>query len=514
MNRVLSMVAQGLILAAALVGGTAYFAAGYLNHDTSFLLLATARWLNGATLYTDIMEINPPWIFYLTAPAVMFAGDLGVTSSVAFVILIGAITAISLAWTWSLLSRVPGLGLWSTYAVLIGCFAAIVVVPSVNFGQREHIFIIFVLPYLIQQIFFASSGIPTSRIESAALGTFAVLGIALKPFFLLPILILVYVRCRRAGSIKPALEPAAVAIALGCVAYVLFAAALHPEYFTNVLPLGSLVYWSIGFEASETAPDTLVPLLLVLAIATVEDVTPALRDKFLLLAAVLGGLLIVYVFQFKGWPYQLLPFECMALIACFVAGATSLQTYKARPLHFAVFGIVAATLLTRAAYFGRYENVYLGVFQEKLEEMRADWKGRSVLLLSTDNFAAFPLINNLGAEWAGRYPYQWVVAGAISSQVRAGCVETPASCPKLREILEYGRRTNVDDIISQSPDVVLIDVRPVKPYFPVRNFDFLAFLKKDPRFEAKWREYRKLATEMNYDIWVRDPSNDAIAQGK
>jgi hypothetical protein len=514
MNGSLSMLVQRFILAALLVAGTAFYAGNHLNHDTSFLLVATARWLNGATLYTDIMEINPPWIFYVTAPAVIYANDLGLSASAAFVIWIGAIAAVSLVWTWSLLSRVPALSTWSAFAVLMGCFVAVVVVPSVNFGQREHVFIILALPYLIQQVFLASSGLAISRRESAALGAFAVMGIALKPFFLLPVLILTYVRCRRAGSVKPALEPAAIAIAAGCVAYVLFAAVLHPEYFSNVVPLGSLIYGAIGFEASEQAPDTIVPLLLVLAIATVEDASPALRSKFMLLAVVLGGLLIAYVLQFKGWPYQLLPFECMAVIACVIAFATSSQNYMTRPLHFALFVIAAATLLTRAVYYGPYDNSYAHVFQAELEQVRTDWKGRSVLLLSTDNFAAFPLINILGAEWAGRYPYQWVVAGAISSQVKEGCLYTPESCPKLKEILEYGRSTNVDDIVNQSPDVVLIDVRPIKPYFPVRNFNFIDFLKEDPRFEAKWHEYRKLATEMNYDIWVRNAGNNAVAEGK
>jgi hypothetical protein len=514
MDRVLSLLTQRLILAAALVAGMAYHAAAFLNHDVSFLLVATARWLNGATLYTDIMEINPPWVFYLTAPAVLLADDLGIGSSGAFVVWIGAIATLSLFWSWSLVSRVPGLGSWNAYAIVLACLASLIFIPSVNFGQREHIFVIFALPYLIQQMFFASSGLPTSRMESTALGVFAVMGIALKPFFLLPALILAYVRCRQSGSLKPAIEPANVAIALGCGAYVLFAAGLHPEYFSNVVPLGSLIYGSIGFQNTESAPDTIVPLLLIFAIVTVEDASSVLRNKFTVLAVALGGLLLAYALQYKGWRYQLLPFDCMALIACVVAVVTSSQSYKQRPLHFAIFAIVAATLLTRAAFHGRYDNGYATVFESKLQEVRADWKGRSVLLLSPDIFAAFPLINSLGAEWVGRYPYQWVIAGALSSQAREGCLATPASCPDLNKILEYARRTNVDDIVGQSPDVVIVDVRPIKPYFPIRNFDFIDFLKSDPRFDAKWREYRKLATEMSYDIWVRDSDRNAIAQGK
>jgi hypothetical protein len=318
-----------------------------------------------------------------------------------------------------------------------------------------------------------------------------------------------YMRCRQAGRLKPAFDPGNIAIAVGCVAYVVFVAAVHPEYFTIILPMGAVIYGAIGFAPPQVVPDTIVPLLLILAIATVEDASAALKNAFTILAATLAGLLGIYVLQFKGWPYQLLPFECMAVVASIAAMALSSQNFRAKPMHFAVLALVPAVLLTRAAYFGRYDNGFVDVFGEMLQKERADWRGRSILLLSTDNYAAFPLINKLGTKWSGRYPYQWVIAGAITRQDQEGCVDTPKSCPRLNEILDYGRSTNVDDVISQSPDVVIVDARPSKAYFPMLNFDYIDFLKQDPRFDTKWGEYTKVASELNYDIWERDTTNRA-----
>jgi len=69
-------------------------------------------------------------------------------------------------------------------------------------------------------------------------------------------------------------------------------------------------------------------------------------------------------------------------------------------------------------------------------------------------------------------------------------------------MLESARRTDVDDIIS-APDAVLIDARPIKSLFPKEPFDYIEFLKQDPRFFATWRRYRKVDSALDYDIWLR-----------
>ena len=35
-----------------------------INHDTAWYLYATRAWLDGAQLYVDIVEVNPPLSFY------------------------------------------------------------------------------------------------------------------------------------------------------------------------------------------------------------------------------------------------------------------------------------------------------------------------------------------------------------------------------------------------------------------------------------------------------------------
>ncbi|MEP7218497.1 MAG: hypothetical protein ABI876_06250, partial [Bacteroidota bacterium] len=60
----------GILLAALVATESAAVFRSVLNHDVAWIIHGAGRWLEGAGLYRDIVEINPPLIFYLTAPAV------------------------------------------------------------------------------------------------------------------------------------------------------------------------------------------------------------------------------------------------------------------------------------------------------------------------------------------------------------------------------------------------------------------------------------------------------------
>src|SRR5262245_24004550 len=115
-----------LILSLCLAAAATFHASGLLNHDPSFLLVATRRWLNGAVLYRDIMEINPPLIFYMTAPAVLISEMVNVSESVVFVVLVCIAAGISVAWCWRLLARVQAISLGARYSITAACLAALV----------------------------------------------------------------------------------------------------------------------------------------------------------------------------------------------------------------------------------------------------------------------------------------------------------------------------------------------------------------------------------------------------
>src|SRR6187397_2430917 len=118
------------LLTLGLVGAWFSYAGTPLHHDPSFTLVATGRWLDGAKLYQDIMEINPPLIFYLTAPSVLVARIAGTPDATVFVLFMLGLIAIALGWSWSLVSRIPDLPPASPYVALAAFFVGLVVAPA------------------------------------------------------------------------------------------------------------------------------------------------------------------------------------------------------------------------------------------------------------------------------------------------------------------------------------------------------------------------------------------------
>jgi hypothetical protein len=152
---------------------------------------------------------------------------------------------------------------------------------------------------------------------------------------------------------------------------------------------------------------------------------------------------------------------------------------------------------------GPYANPYPGPFLDSLRKIGPDWKGKTFIVLTTNVSAQFPFINEIGADWVGKYPYQWLIAGARTRRSELDCQARQGACAELDAILAFARQTNVDDFAEHPPEVVLIDGRAFKPYMPDEPFDYLTFLGRDPRFVKVWKGYTKMDTVEGYEIWLR-----------
>ncbi len=197
-----------------------------LNHDVAWLLEATRRWVGGATLYRDVVEINPPLIFieYL-----VFSG--GILTK--YALIAGVCFAILISSFWVLRWRGPGL--------LVSL--ALTLTATLDFGQRDHLALIFLVPFLL-----APSGL--SRRERIALGVWAFLGLGLKPHFLLIPAAFVASQCYLAKSFKPAFTAQNWTIGALCLVWPATVALIWPQYFAEIIPLGKAVYSAFGSQIS------------------------------------------------------------------------------------------------------------------------------------------------------------------------------------------------------------------------------------------------------------------------
>src|SRR3954447_24205966 len=121
-----------------------------LNHDVAALLQFAERMLHGERLYVDLVDINPPAIFLLDAVPVALAEALRLPVVPTFIAAVLALCAVSFGLSIRLLNRL-GDGKRPLGALLWPAVLAFVLVayPLHSFGQREHLLLVFTLPYAL-----------------------------------------------------------------------------------------------------------------------------------------------------------------------------------------------------------------------------------------------------------------------------------------------------------------------------------------------------------------------------
>lgn len=227
-------------LVATALAAALFHAGVSLNHDSSWYLVSTDWLLDGAKLYVDVVEINPPLAFYQTMPPVWLARLLGSDPGAIYVAYITLLALLASLWSFALL-RGAALEARQKTALMIAIAAVLFVLPIGEFGQREHFMLIFALPFLLAQIL--RPALPdTGPGHGIALGLVAALGLLLKPYFLLIPAAIGLMRLVEERSLAPFRDPAMLALAAAACGYLGFIWLVHPEYFTAIVPIARVVY--------------------------------------------------------------------------------------------------------------------------------------------------------------------------------------------------------------------------------------------------------------------------------
>lgn len=356
--------------------------------DVGWLLEASRRWLAGSELYRDIIEVNPPLIFY---EMTVLTG--GLLTPTAFAFGVGAVIALSCLWV----RRLGGPWAAALAAMLVGGLA--------DFGQRDHLALIFFIPLL-----FAGRA---DRRERIAIGLWAFLGTGLKPYFLAMPIAVAVARAVQMKSFRPLFSPEMLALAGSCVAYLIAVAAFHPAYLTEIVPLANAAYVA-------AAPLRSFYLILT-AILSFLALTALLSNEKVPLAAALIGALASFYLQGRGWPYQFVPAIGLGILL-----ALSLKNRAA----IIIAALLCAVQLVRGPY--RWEPPYSPPTSLK-----------SMAILTADVWPAYPL--GLKVRNTSRYPSLWTIPGSLSQ---------PELLAEQREIIR-------SDILRERPEAIFVDTRNI-----------------------------------------------------
>lgn len=476
------------IAAIAVVGELARSA----NHDVAWFMYIAERMLEGERLYRDLLEANPPPAIWINFPAVLLGHLLPFNSLDIFRVGIVIAAGGSALATAALLAQ-SRLGRKVTPVVAALAALLLAITPGNSFGQREHLAAIALLPYLAL-VAATVDGASVSRRTRAAVGALAGAAVALK----LPLLgllvgaaagavILGLVRGRR--WTLPAEHVAALATVLAAAAAV---ALFHPVYFRYAGFIAPhhyrFAYQSVPviLFASSVAFYLLMFTLVGWLVLRRAAPTGTAAGVFLLGSAAAMAAVIV---QHKGLDYHFIAVLVLAtmslgLLVCvgpLASGGRGARLARAALTVGFAGGVLVGTtrdLSSKAGYL-----VAADLEGKRLRRvLEAEKPGASILVLSSQLFDAFPLVNDLGLRFLGGFPCQWQIQRYYGFSAEPGTRDSIYHAVPLMPTLErLAYERIVRDLVQRRPDLLLVERSAAvrRRAGTLWDFDFLTYLRAD-----------------------------------
>lgn len=455
-----------------------------LKDDVAWLLYVARRWLAGRELYVDVVEVNPPLIIWISAIPIRFANSLGVGVQFTAIPFFVAIVLGCAWWTASLL-RGSGKLFEDRIPVFAVIGAVLLAVPASDLGQREHLLVAAILPYLALFARSLDGDRPALR-DALIAGVLAGLGCALKPRYAGVFVVLEGLAMLRGLRPFRAKSLAAGATMLG---YAVLVEVFCPAYLRRAVPLALALYGATDVPFWHLAVDSL-RLVFGQAVALIlwwnrRHRMPESNLVLTLVAFAVTSTIICFI-DGKDWFYHRLP-ATVATVLALLCLTASMMVHRPAPkrrlfLPLTLAGIAGVIFLVAA--FQRLEpQVALAMEPEantvaKLEQIIRMQKARTYIAFSDWIALGFPVVNSTGVAWASRFDSMWALRGELWR------VRFDPAAAKQWPI----RGWVAHDFIVGCPDIAVVDRREGMP-------DYIGILSASvPAFAQAWSRYRQIDT--------------------
>jgi hypothetical protein len=316
-----------IAVCAALLPWLAYILLTSMNSDTLWLGLAASRFLGGETMAEGFYDNNPPLsiLIYLLPAALAKWTPLSLVA--ALDLYMAALTLLSLYACRFLLARFEGLTRTQRGAVLAAFAAAVTILPSISFAEREHILLLGLFPFALLQLA-RSGGASFSKGQIAAIAVPGAVAALIKPpFLLIPALLMLH-RALRRRSPAALFGAESWCLALAALAYAGLTFALFPDYLRVILPDFTRLYIANSNPGPALAQlvdyGILFGVFLTLE-AWLNPMRGAGRGLMIAFYALALACLVPFALQGKGYYYHLIP----AIGFFFCGFALSAESYAA-----------------------------------------------------------------------------------------------------------------------------------------------------------------------------------------
>lgn len=516
-----------VILAAAAAGMAALLALlPAAGHDQMWLLYAARLMLGGAPLYgTTIFETNPPLIVWLSAIPEWLAGLTGMPDTALGKLLMVLLEAGVAALCLHLLGKLRRLSGSMLAALLFAWIVVVAVLPARDFGQRDHLLALLILPYLFAAAV-RLAGLPIVRPLAVMVGVLGLLGLVLKPHqILIPLAVEALLLSSRGGSrLRRLFRPELLAMSVSGLVFLGAVRRFAPLYFSSIVPIERDTYWAYGQRSlTQLLTDSLQLhglLLICCALFLVQyrrgaPGEPSALSR-ILLAAGLASTLAFYL-QGTGWYYHQLPalttlslLFVSLLMDQFASHPVSLPGWTAKAA--AALSILALALTTHFMGYPFTEERSFPLDQPDARLFAGLAPGAAVLTLSPTVDDTIQPLFKFHLTLGQRYPALLMLPALLRSEAADG-TPLPSSRHRLtpQRIAELDRLQHqfmVEDLNRWQPALVLVQQCQLPEVhcqvLGDRHDDLLAFFLRDPAFRRAFSPYHRTQTLGPYVAYARN----------
>lgn len=462
-------------------------AQGSCSGDVRYLLYAAWQMWNGGHYVSEIFETNPPMVLYWYMP-IAFLGHywgLGVVPLLRGYVFLLAFTSGTLCCY--LLNQLKGCHEYALKNLFFfTIFFVLCILPLHEFAQREHLFLIVLLPYLFLAMLRLDGG-SISPVFAVCIGVAAGLGFALKPFFLITYVLIEGFLLRKAGIRIEALAVIGVLWLYGIALYV-----GATQYLYKMLPWVMHYYFPFakqGWIAFFSPPYVLFCLSMITSYWFFyrSDRTPHVG---LVLWLALVGSTGAFFSARSSWYYHVIPALAFAYL---LAVYCLMGLFKRFHLALIVGGII---------FIVPFYNHYLAI-QYWLRPQPAVAQVIEAIKLTSDrpSLICYPLgtrdcfqgMNLNGREYATRFPSLWWYQGLRS-------LENKKNSPEITQDKLFFISLIAEDLQHYQPKFVIFN-NAILPAAPM-----LEYFGQNAAFERAWQSYRYKITIKDYQVYERADS--------
>jgi hypothetical protein len=285
-----------------------------ISIDSAMYLDLGRRVLAGEIPYIDFMEINPPTIYYLSAAVMWIAKVVKLNPMPVFLVSITLlIVLISFICAKSLRRAFPDdhMSITRIFPLTLA-FCALLILLANSYGQREHIFVLLFLPWLLLR-WNRWQGNPVEG--GWIVGLACALAVTLKPHFILfPIFLELYwiIEQRSLREIISIEWMVVILCAVGYSAVLILPADLRQGILNDLLLMlrsgGYAAYGSLGISKILIRVTIQATPLIALLPWIPGLIADAKKRSLLRTISIFTFVsILIYLLQDKGWDYHFIP---------------------------------------------------------------------------------------------------------------------------------------------------------------------------------------------------------------